>query len=78
MSPESKKAAIWRALVEIGFIIFLFYSNLLMGEFARSRAGEGLTLIAAVEDILTIRIFEIGLFCALIGFVVVEYLRQKI
>jgi hypothetical protein len=78
VSPESKKAAIWRALVEIGFIIFLFYSNLLMGEFVRSRAGQGLTLAAAIADLMTIRIFEIGLVCALIGYVVVEYLRQKV
>ena len=24
---------VWRAMIEVGFIIFLFYSNLLMGEF---------------------------------------------
>jgi hypothetical protein len=78
VSPQSKRAAIWRALVEIGFIIFLFYSNLLMGEFARSRAGQGLTLAAAIEDLMTVRIFEIGLVCALIGYVVVEYLRRKV
>jgi hypothetical protein len=78
MSSQSKKAAVWRALVEIGFIIFLFYSNLLMGEFARSRAGQGTTLISAIEDLMTVRIFEIGLCCALIGFLVVEYLRRKV
>jgi hypothetical protein len=27
------KKNIWRAAIEVGFIIFLFYSNLLMGEF---------------------------------------------
>ena len=25
----------WRAVIEVGFIVFLFYSNLLMGEFER-------------------------------------------
>jgi hypothetical protein len=30
----------WRALIEIGFIIFLFYSNLSMGEFERSGMGQ--------------------------------------
>ena len=30
------KKAIWRAVIEVGFIVFLFYSNLLMGEFTRS------------------------------------------
>jgi hypothetical protein len=29
----------WRAVIEVGFIIFLFYSNLLMGEFERSGIG---------------------------------------
>jgi len=29
----------WRAVIEVGFIIFLVYSNLLMGEFERSEMG---------------------------------------
>ena len=29
-----------RAVIEVGFIVFLFYSNLLMGEFTRSY-GQG-------------------------------------
>jgi hypothetical protein len=33
------KKHIWRAVIEVGFIIFLFYSNLLMGEFERSEMG---------------------------------------
>jgi hypothetical protein len=49
-----------------------------MGEFARSRSGQGITLAAAIEDLMTVRIFEIGLVCALIGYVVVEYLRRKV
>jgi hypothetical protein len=34
------KKNIGRGLIEIGFIIFLFYSNLLMGEFERSGMGQ--------------------------------------
>jgi len=30
----------WRAIVEVSFIIFLFYSNLLMGKFERSGIGQ--------------------------------------
>jgi len=30
---------VWRAVIEVGFIIFLFYSNLLMGEFERTGMG---------------------------------------
>ena len=33
------KKHVLRALIEVGFIIFLFYSNLLMGEFERSEMG---------------------------------------
>jgi hypothetical protein len=35
---------IWRAVIEIGFIIFLFYLNLLMGEFERSGIGAAIGL----------------------------------
>jgi hypothetical protein len=34
------KKRVWRAVIETGFIIFLFYSNLLMGEFERSGMGR--------------------------------------
>jgi hypothetical protein len=34
------KKNVWRAAIEVGFIIFLFYSNLLMGEFERSGIGQ--------------------------------------
>jgi len=33
------KNNVWRAVIEVGFIIFLFYSNLLRGEFERSVIG---------------------------------------
>jgi hypothetical protein len=70
-------APIWRALIEVGFIIFLFYSNLLMGEF--SRANErGKTLFIAFKDAITFANFAIAVISGLIGYVVVEYLRKKI
>jgi hypothetical protein len=34
------KKNVWRAVVEVGFIVFLFYSNLLLGEFERSGIGQ--------------------------------------
>jgi len=42
-----------RAAIETGFIIFLFYSNLLMGELERSATGRGKGLVWALEDIFT-------------------------
>ena len=69
-------APIWRAVIETGFIIFLFYSNLLMGEFSRAH-GVGLTLPSALADIFTPTNFAIAAISALIGYVVVEFLRKR-
>jgi len=66
-----------RALIEIAFIIFLFYSNLLMGEFTRSN-GRGKTLAWAFNDMLTEKNFAIALISACIGYVVFEHLRKKL
>ena len=76
-SRGKKLAPVWRALVEIGFIVFLFYSNLLMGEFTHGNA-KGKTLASAVLDIFTYTNFTIAIVCALIGYVVVEYLRKQL
>ena len=70
-------APIWRAMVEVGFIVFLFYSNLLMGEFERANA-QGKSLIFAVEDVFTVRNFAIAVVSGLIGYVVVEFLRKRV
>jgi uncharacterized protein with PQ loop repeat len=72
-----KLTPMWRAIVEISFIIFLFYSNLLMGEFTRTN-GQGKSLLFAVRDVLTTTNFLIAIISALIGYVVVEYLRKKL
>jgi hypothetical protein len=69
---------VWRAIIEIGFIIFLFYSNLLMGEFTRSNSANGKSLIFALGDIFTATNFEIGILCSLAGYLVFEYFRRKI
>jgi hypothetical protein len=67
-----------RALVEIGFIIFLFYSNLLMGEFERSGAGRTKGLEWALMDVFTRSNFEIALVASLIGYMLVEFLRTRL
>ena len=65
-----------RAVIEIAFIIFLFYSNLLMGEFNAS-SGRGKTLASALYDIFTAKNFTVAIGSALIGYVVFEYLRKR-
>jgi hypothetical protein len=67
-----------RAVVEIGFIIFLFYSNLLMGEFTASGQGHTRGLAWALGDILTTSNFVIAAVAALIGYLVVEFLRNRL
>ena len=65
-----------RAVIEVAFIIFLFYSNLLMGEFNRA-SGRGKTLVVALHDIFTIANLAIAIIAASIGYVVFEYLRKR-
>lgn len=68
---------LWRAIVEVAFIVFLFYSNLLMGEFARSN-GQGKSLWFAMGDVITGTNLAIALVSALIGYVVFEFLRRQL
>jgi hypothetical protein len=75
--PAPRLAPIWRAIIEVGFIVFLFYSNLLMGEFSRAN-GRGKTWIFAIEDIFTQTNLVIAVISGLMGYVVVEYLRKKL
>ena len=67
---------LWRAVIEIAFIVFLFYSNLLMGEFTVSN-GHGKSLASALSDIVTGTNFAIAMVSAGIGYVAFEYLRKK-
>ena len=64
-------------MIEVGFIVFLFYSNLLMGEFARSGKGRSMGLVWTIEEILTPANLMIAIMAAFIGYVVVEFLRRK-
>jgi hypothetical protein len=69
---------VWRAVIEAGFIILLFYSNLLMGEFERSGLGRVKGLAWAIGDIFTEANFAIAVMAALIGYVLVEFLRKRL
>jgi hypothetical protein len=69
--------SIWRAVIEVGFIVFLFYANLLMGEFERSGLGQKKGWASAVADVFTTANFEIAILAALLGYVSFEFLRKK-
>ena len=72
------KRSAWRAAIEVAFIIFLFYSNLLMGEFERSGHGREEGFAWALTDIFTLPNFLIALMAALIGYALFESLRGKL
>ena len=67
----------WRAVIEVGFIIFLFYSNLLMGEFERSGMGRKRGVVWAIGDVLTMANFGIAMIAAIIGYLLFEFLRNR-
>ena len=71
------KKNVWRAVIEVGFIIFLFYSNLLMGEFERSGLGQKRGIASAFEDVFTAANFGIAVIAGLIGYSLFEFLRKK-
>ncbi len=68
---------IWRGVMEMALIIFLVYSNLLMGKFERSGMGSKRGLAWAIGDVLTAANFEIAIVIAVIGYVYLEFLRKK-
>jgi hypothetical protein len=76
-SVSAMNKNVWRAVIEVAFIIFLFYSNLLMGEFERSGMGQKRGVAWAIGEVLTAANFGIAMIAALIGYVFFEFLRKK-
>ena len=76
-NPALMKRKHWRTLIEVGFIVFLFYANLLMGEFERSGMGRRNGLLWALSDIFTGSNLAIAAVAAAIGFALVEFLRTR-
>jgi hypothetical protein len=67
-----------RSILEVCFVIFLFYSNLLMGEFDRSGLGQKNGLLWALKDILTLPNFTIAIIFALLGYLILEFFRKRL
>jgi hypothetical protein len=74
---DRRLSKLCRAVVEVAFIVFLFYSNLLMGEFTVTN-GPGKSLAFALNDIFTGTNLLIATISSLIGYVVFEYLRKRL
>lgn len=71
------KKNLQRAIVEVAFIIFLFYTNLLMGEFARGGQGQVRGFMWAIGAIFTIQNFIIAIVAGFIGYIIFEFLRKR-
>jgi hypothetical protein len=67
----------WRMFIEVSFILLLFYTNLLMGEFERSGMGQRKGLLWAFSDIFTRFNFVVAIIGAVIGYLLVEFLRSR-
>jgi hypothetical protein len=76
-SSFAMKKNVWRAVIEVGFIIFLFYSNLLVGEYERSGMGQTRGIAWAIRDVFTTANFEIAAVAALVGYSLLEFLRKR-
>jgi hypothetical protein len=66
-----------RAVIEVAFIVFLFYSNLLMGEFTHGKE-VGNTLWHALADIFTTADLAIAIVTAVIAHGVFSMFRRKL
>lgn len=81
MDPKWPFRYIWRRLrrdlTETAFIIFLFYANLLMGEFTNSGQGWKNGFWWALKDIFTGTNFGIAVIAAIIGHFIFEFLRKR-
>jgi hypothetical protein len=71
------KRIILRIAIEVGFIAFLFYSNLLMGEYVRSGNGRMYGLGWAFHNIFTVANFLIAVIAGFVGYVAFELLRRQ-
>ena len=71
------KKNILRMFIEVGFILLLFYTNLLMGEYERSGMGQQKGLLWALSDIFTSANFKIAILGAVAGYLLVEFLRKR-
>jgi uncharacterized protein with PQ loop repeat len=79
--PENKDnnkiTPIWRAILEVGFIVFLFYSNLLMGEFTHSGLRQSNGLWWAIKNVFTKVDFLIAVILAMVGYSFFEFFRKR-
>ena len=67
----------WRIALEVLLIVFLLFAVRLMGEFTTAN-DQGKSLAFALNEIVTLTNCAIATISALVGTVVVEFVRKKL
>jgi hypothetical protein len=75
---SERRRAVYKALIEIGFIIFLFYSNLLMGQYNLGHNFAQRPILEAIKNICTIDNFGLAVIAAFIGHVAFDRIRRRL
>ena len=78
MEKKEKNVPVLTALVEMGFIIFLFYSNILMGEFTRAKMALNRDFSEVFTDVFTWTNFLIAIVASFFGHFVFTFFRKRI
>jgi len=72
------RTSLRRTLLEMAFIIFLFYSNLLMGQYNLGHTLATRSLLEALGDIFTLDNFIIAVVAAFVGHVAFDQMRKRL
>lgn len=76
--PSERRHAVYRALLEMSFIVFLFYSNLLMGQYNAGHSFSDRPLLVACKNIITFDNFIVGVIAAFFGHVAFDNIRNRL
>lgn len=75
---SERRRVVYRAILEMGFIIFLFYSNLLMGQYNLGHNFSQRPILDALKNIFTIDNFGLAVIAAFIGHVAFDRMRKRL
>jgi len=62
----------------MGFIIFLFYANLIMGQYTHEHLRQKITLVGAISNVFSLENFSIAVICAFIGHTFFDRIRRRL
>jgi hypothetical protein len=74
---ETTKKNVGKPVIEVGFIIFLFYSNPLIENLSAQVWGRKTGWLGRSQMFFTSAIFEIAAITALVSYVVFEFVRKR-